>query len=777
MAGAKSPVQVSSDLLRAPTPQPWNGIKPKVKAEEGKSDSIKSEKSEKNERSEVKSHQSAKNEVNNSKKEQSDPQLFLDLPSKTEEALQTFTPIEECTFANRNLGNSGQDELMACDCKPIVDPRDGSNHACGEDSDCINRLTSIECVNDMCNCGDGCQNQRFQARQYAHVDIIMTEKKGYGMRASSDIPANTFIYEYIGEVIDEGKFRKRMKQYEEQKIKHFYFMMLQKGEFIDATRKGCLARFCNHSCRPNSFVDKWVVGQKLRMGIFSKRNILKGEEITFDYNVDRYGSQAQPCYCGESNCIGYLGGKTQTEAASKLPQLLIDALGLDYQDESQWITTTAKKKRPKKKLAPEDLEEEYDACLPTKPIDAGSVSKVMTSLLQSREEWLIKKLISRIHMTDDDKVQLQVMRMHGYQIFSALLRDWNKVEVIPVMILEILTRWPKMTKNKISSSKIEATVMELQSEANVSSKVQELAKSLIQEWSQLQMAYRIPRRERPIQNVSGSPADNKSEPLEREGSIDNQNASKTPKKNGDEVAARRERDAERRKKKKERKKLQQSPNGPKPKLPAGWDFAYSPEGKIYYFNRDKNITMWDKPKFESPDPKETEAAVLNQELQIKAEQKAMLEKIIEQAQEQQRLLAKQQTELEEKKARKESKMHHHSSNHKSSPDKKKRNLERTLTNAFAGFVPNMVAKVGRGLDRDEHKKCSKDIVHILVSKETRDGHVVKDPTTVSEDKKKKVYAFVKQYMEKFMAKREIRQATKRPNDEASVSPAKKIKGE
>jgi len=25
------------------------------------------------------------------------------------------------------------------------------------------------------------------------------------------------------------------------------------------------------------------------MGIFSKRDILKGEEITFNYNVDRYG--------------------------------------------------------------------------------------------------------------------------------------------------------------------------------------------------------------------------------------------------------------------------------------------------------------------------------------------------------------------------------------------------------------------------------------------------------------------------------------------------------
>jgi SET domain-containing protein len=29
-------------------------------------------------------------------------------------------------------------------------------------------------------------------------------------------------------------------------------------------------------------------------------------------------ADAQPCYCDEPNCIGYIGGKTQTEAQPKL---------------------------------------------------------------------------------------------------------------------------------------------------------------------------------------------------------------------------------------------------------------------------------------------------------------------------------------------------------------------------------------------------------------------------------------------------------------------------
>ena len=51
------------------------------------------------------------------------------------------------------------------------------------------------------------------------------------------------------------------------------------------------------------------------MGIFAKRNIQAEEELTFNYNVDRYGHDAQECYCGEPNCVGFIGGKTQTDIA------------------------------------------------------------------------------------------------------------------------------------------------------------------------------------------------------------------------------------------------------------------------------------------------------------------------------------------------------------------------------------------------------------------------------------------------------------------------------
>lgn len=41
---------------------------------------------------------------------------------------------------------------------------------------------------------------------------------------------DAFIYEYVGDVVSQPSFLKRMRQYAEEGIRHFYFMMLQKDE-------------------------------------------------------------------------------------------------------------------------------------------------------------------------------------------------------------------------------------------------------------------------------------------------------------------------------------------------------------------------------------------------------------------------------------------------------------------------------------------------------------------------------------------------------------------
>jgi SET domain-containing protein len=340
-----------------------------------------------------------------------------------------------------------------------------------------------------CNCGEGCQNQRFQRKQYAKVSVIRTEKKGYGLRADTDLQPNDFIYEYVGEVINEPTFRSRMLKYDREGIKHFYFMSLTKNEFVDATKKGNLGRFCNHSCNPNCYVDKWVVGEKLRMGIFAARHIQAGEELVFNYNVDRYGADPQPCYCGEPNCVGFIGGKTQTERATKLPLATIEALGID--DADGWETVAAGKK-PRRKKANEN-DEDYVNSLQPRALDVDGVNKVMSTLMQCKEKWIAVKLLSRLQATQDEHLRHRVVRMHGYQILKSTLNTFREDNNVVLQVLDILYSLPRITKNKIADSKIEAVVEPLASSDHEG--VASAAKRLLEEWSKLETAYRIPRKQ------------------------------------------------------------------------------------------------------------------------------------------------------------------------------------------------------------------------------------------------------------------------------------------
>lgn len=438
----------------------------------------------------------------------------------------------------------------------------------------------MECVDRDCNCGDACQNQRFQQKQYASVSVIKTEKKGFGLRTDTDLEANDFIFEYIGEVINEPTFRRRMLQYDDEGIKHFYFMSLTKSEFVDATKKGNLGRFCNHSCNPNCYVDKWVVGDKLRMGIFAGRKVKAGEELVFNYNVDRYGADPQPCYCAEPNCTGYIGGKTQTERATKLPLATIEALGID--DGDSWDTTTAK--RPRKKKPSED-DEEYVNSVQPRSLSEDGVTKVMAALMQCKEKWIAVKLLARIQDADDDRVCHRVVRMHGYQILKTTLTTFIEDTNVVLQVLDILYKLPRLTKNKISDSKIEATIRDLT--ASEHQDVSFESKRLLDEWSKLETAYRIPRKK----FDPNAPAANSFEERRNMGREEdppkpdpfaNMVIPKGPRSNVPQRSA-------------------SFFNGPRPprklpthNLPAGWFIATDKSGAYYYYNK-QGATTWKRP--------------------------------------------------------------------------------------------------------------------------------------------------------------------------------------
>ncbi|KAL8975539.1 MAG: hypothetical protein Q9197_000216 [Variospora fuerteventurae] len=634
------------------------------------------------------------------------PPTFDDYQSRTDEAKGTFQVIPGCTYSSKAIGAT--DHAMDCECAEEWDASVQANAACGDDSDCINRATKMECVGD-CGCGAECQNQRFQRQQYAQVTVIKTEKKGYGLRADTALRENDFVYEYIGEVIGEGHFRRRMQQYDEEKIKHFYFMSLNKGEFVDATKKGNLGRFCNHSCNPNCYVDKWVVGDKLRMGIFAERPIKAGEELVFNYNVDRYGADPQPCYCGESNCTGFIGGKTQTESGTKLSQATVEALGID--DGDSWDTAVARKPR-KKKVNEED--EEWVNKVEPKGLDEDGVTKVMATLMQCKEKWITVKLLSRIQRSNDERVRNRVVKMHGYQILNSVLASFKDDCNIVLQILDILSYFPRLTRNKISDSKIEGTIETLKDGGD--ERVEAQATALLNEWSTLETAYRIPRKKRDLNEIPGGP---RAMPAHRP----------APFYSGPRPTYRPPRQHDNR-------------------LPEGWYPATTEDGRTYYYNA-RGATTWTRPTLPAiPPPPPQKAASNNKALEdiiseiTSAKAHALREKSS----------ASGTPQPAASEARKDSKAS--KEKWRSYPeDKQKKVYENTLFPPVKSVVDTYKHK----LPKDDLKRFAKQVAKKLVDSDYK-HHRVEDPTKISPSQERHVKKHVKEFFDKAVLRKKQRDA-------------------
>ncbi|KAJ0182082.1 hypothetical protein K1T71_002804 [Dendrolimus kikuchii] len=222
---------------------------------------------------------------------------------------------------------SKETKKMICDCFMTKEELERGELACGED--CLNRLLMIEC-NSRCPVGDRCTNRRFQKQENASLKVFYADKKGCGVEASGDISTGEFLMEYVGEVLDYELFYKRAQAYSDENNLHHYFMSLKGDTVIDATVKGNISRFINHSCDPNAETQKWTVNGELRIGFFSKRDIVAGEEITFDYQFQRFGKVAQRCYCGAESCRGWIGAEPDSDD--------------DYDEEEEEDVSTSKLK-------------------------------------------------------------------------------------------------------------------------------------------------------------------------------------------------------------------------------------------------------------------------------------------------------------------------------------------------------------------------------------------------------------------------------------------------
>lgn len=148
-----------------------------------------------------------------------------------------------------------------------------------------------------------------------------------GPRCEEEIPAGAFVIEYVGEVIDDAEFKRRLAQKQDEKDENYYFLILEKDYMIDAGPKGNFARFMNHSCEPNCETQKWNVNGVTRVRLFAIQDIkpvssiifyffnrkyffiiLQNTELTFNYNLACIGGK-KVCHCGATKCAGFIGAK------------------------------------------------------------------------------------------------------------------------------------------------------------------------------------------------------------------------------------------------------------------------------------------------------------------------------------------------------------------------------------------------------------------------------------------------------------------------------------
>ncbi|CAM8878667.1 unnamed protein product [Rhodiola kirilowii] len=89
----------------------------------------------------------------------------------------------------------------------------------------------------------------------------------------------------------------RELHYEKTGIGSSYLFRLDDGYVVDATKRGGIARFINHSCEPNCYTKIISVDGQKKIFIYAKRHIAVGEEITYNYKFPLEEKKI-PCHCG-----------------------------------------------------------------------------------------------------------------------------------------------------------------------------------------------------------------------------------------------------------------------------------------------------------------------------------------------------------------------------------------------------------------------------------------------------------------------------------------------
>jgi hypothetical protein len=122
---------------------------------------------------------------------------------------------------------------------------------------------------------------------------IGRSKTGLGLFATKPIKKGTKIIRYFGPMLDCRKEK-------DDAIENKYLFQINGRWTIDGSLRKNIARYINHSCRPNAESD--VSARKRTVHIRAIKNIAPGEEINYDYGTEYFKEYLKPIGCKCDSC-------------------------------------------------------------------------------------------------------------------------------------------------------------------------------------------------------------------------------------------------------------------------------------------------------------------------------------------------------------------------------------------------------------------------------------------------------------------------------------------
>ncbi len=122
-------------------------------------------------------------------------------------------------------------------------------------------------------------------------DSLKTKRgiNGLGLFTTTAIKKGEYIIEYFGKMLTTDEANQKGG---------LYLFEISSKNTIDGTARENIARYLNHSCRPNCEVDI----KKGRVLISAKKNIAAGEELCYDYGREYWKEYIKPKGCRCEKC-------------------------------------------------------------------------------------------------------------------------------------------------------------------------------------------------------------------------------------------------------------------------------------------------------------------------------------------------------------------------------------------------------------------------------------------------------------------------------------------